>query len=74
MKDIRCQNTFERMSNGMAKIDQVAQTSLFFVDRDDVRFDSYRTVNDGEEKLLSFCTSGSCSTCSLTDVDGFENC
>lgn len=42
----------------MTKIDEVAQTSLSFVNGDDVRFDGDRADDDLKEEFLSSGSSG----------------
>lgn len=49
MQDCRGEDGFDGMTDGMAKVDEVAETRFALVDRDDVRFDTNRGGDDMEE-------------------------
>lgn len=48
MQDGRGEDGLDGMANGVAEVDEVAETRLAFVDGDDVRLDGNRPDDNGE--------------------------
>jgi hypothetical protein len=54
---------FDGVADGVTKVDEVSESSLAFVDGDDVGFDVDTASDDGEEERLGDGASADVTTC-----------
>ena len=58
MQNLRCENTFNGMANGVTEVKKVSETALSFVFGDNFGLESSGGENRGLESFLYPCKSG----------------
>jgi hypothetical protein len=63
MEHLWGKDSFDSVPDGVSEVDEVAKSSLAFVDSDDVGFDIDTASDDGEEQRLGSRTRADVTTC-----------